>query len=163
MACVGEEGEGRSRRKDSLIVILGTKWRWVVSLTCQLLYPGQTAPNAHWICGWVNRTAGLDALEKRKISCLDWRSNPRSPSLQPIRNSCTKIQKVTHTPECDAAADRLNPADGAVLSGLGSDVAVWPVAGCRSAVHADLSSFWIFKQNKSPWGDLSNSSWQYVQ
>jgi hypothetical protein len=28
-----------------------------------------------------------------------------------------------------------------VLSGLGSDVAVWPVAGCRPAVHAGLSSF----------------------
>jgi len=83
-------------------------------------------------------------LEKRKISCLDWISNPRPPSPQPILNTRTKIQKVTHKhiPERDAAAvDQPNPADGAVLSSLGSDVAVWPVAGCRSAVHADLSSF----------------------
>jgi hypothetical protein len=36
-------------------------------------------------------------LEKRKISCLNWTSNPRSPSPQPILNPCTKIQKVTHT------------------------------------------------------------------
>ena len=65
-------------------------------------------------------------------------------------NACARVCTHTHThththvhaPECGAAVDQLNPADGAVLlSSLGSDVAVWPVAGCRSAVRADWNSF----------------------
>jgi hypothetical protein len=28
--------------------------------------PGERAPDTHWIGGWVNPTAGLDEVEKRK-------------------------------------------------------------------------------------------------
>jgi len=80
-----------------------------------------------------------------KLMYKDTKSNTHTHT-----QSHTHTHTHTHTPECGAVVDQLNPADGAVLvSSLGSDVAVWPVAGCRSAVRADLSSFCIFKKNKS--------------
>jgi len=42
-------------------------WRWVVSFTPRPLYPRRTAPDTHWIGGWVGTRAGLDTVVKRKI------------------------------------------------------------------------------------------------
>jgi hypothetical protein len=47
-------------RYSSTFLNLGTRWRWVVSFTPQLLYPGERAPGTHWIGGWVGPRAGLD-------------------------------------------------------------------------------------------------------
>jgi hypothetical protein len=32
----------------------------------------------------VNFTAGLDAMEKRKVFCFDWETNPDSSVFQPV-------------------------------------------------------------------------------
>jgi hypothetical protein len=40
--------------------------------------PGERAPGTHWIGGWVGPRAGLDAPEKRKISCPCRESKPSS-------------------------------------------------------------------------------------
>jgi hypothetical protein len=38
--------------------------------------PGEWSPGAHWIGGWVNLTAGFDAMEKREMSYLCLESTP---------------------------------------------------------------------------------------
>jgi hypothetical protein len=38
--------------------------------------PGENASSNHSIEGWVGRRACLDVLEKRKVSCPCWDSNP---------------------------------------------------------------------------------------
>jgi hypothetical protein len=40
--------------------------------------PGETAPAIHWIGGWVNRRAGLDDVEKRKLLTIP------GPELRPL-------------------------------------------------------------------------------
>jgi hypothetical protein len=45
----------------------------------QLHVPAALPPGTHWIGGWVGPTAGLDAVEKRIISCLCRESNPDRP------------------------------------------------------------------------------------
>jgi hypothetical protein len=47
---------------------------WSASHPCSLT-PEEGAPSTHWIGGWVGPRAGLDTLEKRKISHC-WESNP---------------------------------------------------------------------------------------
>jgi hypothetical protein len=42
--------------------------------------PGERTPGTHWIGGWVDPRAGLDAEARRKIICLCWGSNPQSSS-----------------------------------------------------------------------------------
>jgi hypothetical protein len=37
------------------------------------LYRGDTTPGTHFIGGWVNLKAGLEDMEKRKISCPYWK------------------------------------------------------------------------------------------
>jgi hypothetical protein len=54
-------------RYGSIILDLGSVWRWVVSFTSWPLYPGKRAPDTHWIGGCVGSRDGLDAVEKRKI------------------------------------------------------------------------------------------------
>jgi hypothetical protein len=57
----------------STILNFGTRRRSTVSFT-----PRETDRNAHCIGGWVGPTAGLDAVEKREISCLYRESSPDS-------------------------------------------------------------------------------------
>jgi hypothetical protein len=40
------------------------------------LSPEESAPGTYWIGDWVGPRAGLDAVEKRKISCLCQEWNP---------------------------------------------------------------------------------------
>jgi hypothetical protein len=42
----------------------------------------ETAPGIHWIEGWVDPRAVLDAVVKRKIPSLRRESNPRTPIAQ---------------------------------------------------------------------------------
>jgi hypothetical protein len=63
-----------------LILNLGTKWGWVVSVTPWPRFtPGERTPGTHWIGGSVGPRAGLDAGARRKILCLCRGSNPGLP------------------------------------------------------------------------------------
>jgi hypothetical protein len=62
----------------STIPDLCTRWRWVVSFKLLPHYP-----RTHWIGGGVCPRAGLDAVEKRKISCPCRESNPGRPEHSP--------------------------------------------------------------------------------
>jgi hypothetical protein len=57
-------------RYTSIVLDLGIKWGYVVIYMPRSLYRGETAPNIHWIGGWVGPRTGLDAVKKRKISLL---------------------------------------------------------------------------------------------
>jgi hypothetical protein len=70
----------RKWRYSSTIFDLGTRWRWVVSLTPQSLYPRGKIPGTHGIRGWVGPRAGLDDVERRNISCPCRDSNPGRPA-----------------------------------------------------------------------------------
>jgi hypothetical protein len=49
------------------VLVLGTRWRWVVSFTPRKLYPRKRAPATHWIGGRTGLRAVLDAVAKRNI------------------------------------------------------------------------------------------------
>jgi hypothetical protein len=36
---------------------------------------GESAPNSHWLGGWVGARTSLAALEKSRISCMFWKLN----------------------------------------------------------------------------------------
>jgi hypothetical protein len=60
-----------------LILNLGTRWGWVVSITPRPRFtPGERTPGTHWTGGWVGPRASLDAEARRKILCLCRGSNP---------------------------------------------------------------------------------------
>jgi hypothetical protein len=54
--------------------------------------PRETAPGTHWIGGWMDPKASVDAVVKRKIPSPRRESNPRTPIFQPVVHSC-KILK----------------------------------------------------------------------
>ena len=47
----------RSGGVTALILNLGTRWRWIVSFTSQLLHLQGNTPSTNWIAGWVDPTA----------------------------------------------------------------------------------------------------------
>jgi hypothetical protein len=49
----------------------------------------ERAPDTHWIGGWVDPTAVLDEVIRRKIPNPRRESNPRTPIVQPIAQRCT--------------------------------------------------------------------------
>jgi hypothetical protein len=58
---------------------LGNKWRSRPDRST----PGEKAHGTHWIGGWVDPRAGLDTVEKRKISCPCRKSKPGRPARSP--------------------------------------------------------------------------------
>jgi hypothetical protein len=46
--------------------------------------PGDFTPGTHWIGGRVGPRASMEAIDKRKISCPFWNSNPDSPVVQAV-------------------------------------------------------------------------------
>jgi hypothetical protein len=46
--------------------------------------PPERASGTHWIGGWVDSRAGLDAVVKRKIPNSRRESKPRTPIVQPL-------------------------------------------------------------------------------
>jgi hypothetical protein len=64
-------------RYSSTILNLGTRGEWSDSRLGRFT-PWEIVPGTHWIGGWVGPRAGLDAMEKRKISFPCWESNPGS-------------------------------------------------------------------------------------
>ena len=65
-----------------LILSLGTRW-WVVSFTLRPLHPSERIP----VGGWVDPIIDVDVLEKGRICCPYWDSNPGQPNPQP--SHCT--------------------------------------------------------------------------
>jgi hypothetical protein len=62
----------------------------MVSFTPWLFNPGERAPGAHWIGGWVGLRAGLDDLEKRKfLNLLGTYSNSDPSVVQLIASRYT--------------------------------------------------------------------------
>jgi hypothetical protein len=60
---------------------LGTRWGWVVSVMPRPRFtPGERTPGTHWIGGWVDLRAGLDAGARKKILCPCRGSNPDRPA-----------------------------------------------------------------------------------
>jgi hypothetical protein len=51
--------------------------------------PRETAPDTHWIGGWVDPRAVLDAVVKRKIPSPHRELNPRSPIDKPVAQRYT--------------------------------------------------------------------------
>jgi hypothetical protein len=63
-----------------LILNLGTRWGWVVSVTPRpRCTPGERTSGTHLTGGWVGPRAGLDTEARRKILCLCRGSNPGHP------------------------------------------------------------------------------------
>jgi hypothetical protein len=64
-----------------LILNLGTRWGWVVSVApLPRFTPGGRTPGTNWIGDWVGPRAGLDAGARRKIPCPCQGSNPGRPA-----------------------------------------------------------------------------------
>jgi hypothetical protein len=97
--------------------------------------PGQRAPGAHWIGGWVDLRAGLDDLEKRKfLTLLGLELRPlgrpaRSQSLYRLRYAKQVVHiKVTTVPEKLKSDDhgcwpgnRFRKRRGVSIAPVGSD------------------------------------------
>jgi hypothetical protein len=75
-------GEWRYSSTHSLTSALdGGEW----SASCPGCFtPRERAPCTHWIGGWADPRAILNAVVKRKIPSPHWEFNPRTPIAQPI-------------------------------------------------------------------------------
>jgi hypothetical protein len=68
-----------------LILDLGTRWGWVVSITPRPRFtPGERTLGTHCTGGWVGPRAGLDTEASGKILCPRRESNPDRPVVQPV-------------------------------------------------------------------------------
>jgi hypothetical protein len=63
---------------------------WSASRPC-CFTPGKTAPGTHCIGGWVGPKAGLDVMEKSKISCTYRESNADSSVVQTVAQSLYRL------------------------------------------------------------------------
>jgi len=64
------------RSTAPLIVNPGSRWRWVVNFTCQLLYPWGKNLGTHVIGGLGGPKAGLDIFGKKYVLLLLWTAAP---------------------------------------------------------------------------------------
>jgi hypothetical protein len=68
-----------------IILDLGTRWGWVVTVTPRPRFaPGKGPPGIHCTGGWVGPRAGLDTEVWGKIFCPRRRSNPDRSVVQPV-------------------------------------------------------------------------------
>jgi hypothetical protein len=83
-SCPTTRHGGRGEEVSPLLILdLGTRWEWVVSVTPRPRFiPEERTPGTHWIGGWVDLRAGFDAEAKRKI-LLDCRGPIPG---RPVRN-----------------------------------------------------------------------------
>jgi hypothetical protein len=59
------------------LVLVGGEW--LASCPSDFT-PGEGAPSAHWVGGWVSPRASLEAMTKSKILCPYWEWNPGHPA-----------------------------------------------------------------------------------
>jgi len=52
-----------------LVLNLDNNWEWL-ALNPSCFTPGKIIPCSYWIGSWVGHSAGLNSLEKGKISCF---------------------------------------------------------------------------------------------
>jgi hypothetical protein len=71
------------------ILVLGTKRRWVVSLTTRPLFSRERASGTHHIGSLVSPRAGLDSVVKRKIPTPCRELNPQTRIVQPVASRYT--------------------------------------------------------------------------
>jgi hypothetical protein len=83
----GVLAEWRYSSTDSLTSALDGG-EWSASRPCHFT-PKERAPGIHWIGGWVDPRAVLDAVVKRKIPSSRRESNPRTPIIQPVAQRYT--------------------------------------------------------------------------
>jgi hypothetical protein len=63
--CVADSSSSRhlERRYSSTILVVGTRWRRLVSVTPHHFTHEEGGPDTHWIGGLVGPKASLDAVE----------------------------------------------------------------------------------------------------
>jgi hypothetical protein len=72
---------GGGGKKLLLVLHLGTRWGWMVSVTPRPRFtPGERTSGTHCTGGWMGSRAGLDAEARRKILCPCRGSNPDRPA-----------------------------------------------------------------------------------
>jgi hypothetical protein len=80
-----------------LIYDLGTRWRWVISVTSrQRFIPGEMTPGTHCTGGLVGPRAGLDTEARGKILCLCRGSNLVRSVVQPVARYYTDWATPDH-------------------------------------------------------------------
>jgi hypothetical protein len=60
------------------------KYRRRAGLVPLILNPGERAPDIYSLGGWAELRVGVDAVEKRQITCPYWDSNRDSCVLYPL-------------------------------------------------------------------------------
>jgi hypothetical protein len=71
------------RTAPSFLTLALGRGKWSASCPSHITHR-ERAPGAHWIGGWMGPSTGLDAVEKRRISCPCWEANPSSPAHSPL-------------------------------------------------------------------------------
>jgi hypothetical protein len=70
--------------------LVGSEWS---ASRSGLFTPGETAPDTHWIGGWVNPRAGLDDVKKRQFFIP---SNSEPSVVQPVASCYTEYAVQYH-------------------------------------------------------------------
>jgi hypothetical protein len=91
-----------SRRITPFIINLGSRWKWVVNFTPRPLYSLGNNPRTRWKEEWTEDRAGVDVLEKRKISWLFRIWTPagvkkKTRKIKKWRQATTKAATTTTT------------------------------------------------------------------
>jgi hypothetical protein len=73
-----------SRGIAPLILNFSARWSWVVNNTPRPFYTPEKNTGLQRIGGWVGTWASLDILEKKKVCCFCWDSNPHRPAHSPV-------------------------------------------------------------------------------
>jgi hypothetical protein len=59
-----------------------------------LFYPWERAPGTYWIGSWLGPRTSLDVVERRKIFCPCWESNPSHPASNLVSTLTEKLKII---------------------------------------------------------------------
>ena len=65
-----QQAKDVTRSIATLVLILGTRWRWVVHFTPRPLYPGERTSAPRWIGDWWGPIPALDGFKRREKSLV---------------------------------------------------------------------------------------------